>query len=209
MPVAVVDHPLVADKMARLRAWDTDSATFRSLARDLASLLAYEATRSLPTVEVDVRTPLDVHARCRVLAAPGPILVPILRAGLGLLDGALDAIPSATVGVIGLRRDETTFAAEQYCVKLPDDLAGRHAVVLDPMLATGGSLAQTCALLRERGVATLAAIALIAAPEGIERVLAVVPDLDIVCAAIDDHLDERAYIVPGLGDAGDRLFGPA
>ena len=209
MPVAVVDHPLVADKMARLRHRETDSATFRSLARDLASLLAYEATRALPTVEVDVPTPLDVEARCRVLAEPGPILVPILRAGLGLLDGALEAIPSATVGVIGLRRDEATFAAEQYCVKLPDDLRGRHAVVLDPMLATGGSLAQTCVLLRDRGVATIAAIALIASPEGVERVLAAVPDLDIVCAAIDERLDERAYIVPGLGDAGDRLFGPA
>jgi uracil phosphoribosyltransferase len=206
MPLTVVDHPLVSDRVARLRAIDTASAEFRRVTAELSTFLAYEAARALPTTDVNVRTLLDVDAPSKVLGDHTPLLVPILRAGLGLLDGVLAAIPSAEVGLVGLARNEDTHQPEPYCLRLPAELPS-SAFVLDPMLATGGSLVFTLQLLRDRGIAHLTAICLIAAPEGIARVEREVPDAHIVVAAVDSHLDDRAFIVPGLGDAGDRLYG--
>lgn len=206
MGLTVVDHPLVTDRVARLRAADTASAEFRRLTAELSTFLAYEAARTLPTIETAVRTPLDVDAPGRVLAGHTPLLVPILRAGLGLLDGVLAAIPSAEVGLVGLARNEETHQPEPYCLRLPAELPA-SAFVLDPMLATGGSMVWTLRLLRERGIAHLTAICLIAAPEGVAKVESEMPDVHIVVAALDSHLNDQAYIVPGLGDAGDRLYG--
>ena len=206
MALTVVDHPLVSDRVARLRATDTASAEFRRLTAELSTFLAYEACRSLPTEAAAVRTPLDVDAPAQVLPERSPLLVPILRAGLGLLDGVLAAIPSAEVGLVGLARNEETHEPEPYCLRLPAELPP-SAFVLDPMLATGGSMVWTLQLLRDRGVASLTAICLIAAPEGVARVQEELPDVDIVVAALDTHLNDQAFIVPGLGDAGDRLYG--
>jgi uracil phosphoribosyltransferase len=205
----VLDHPLVAHRVTVLRDVATPSPVFRRTVTELASLLAYEATRDLPVEGVRVRTPLDVEAAGARLAAPGPLLVPILRAGLGLLDGFLQVLPEAEVAIVGLRRNEETFEPEQYAAKLPADLAGRAVFILDPMLATGGSLAFTCGMLSARGAARITSVHVIAAPAGVERALAARPDLRIVTAALDPALNEKAYIVPGLGDAGDRLFGQA
>jgi uracil phosphoribosyltransferase len=206
MGLTVVDHPLVSDRVARLRAVDTASAEFRRLTAELSTFLAYEAARELPTVASTVHTPLAVDAPSQILPERTPLLVPILRAGLGLLDGVLIAIPSAEVGLVGLARNEETHEPEPYCLRLPAELPVT-AFVLDPMLATGGSMAWTCRLLRDRGVEHIAALCLIAAPEGVERVLAELPDVSIVTAALDTHLNDDAFIVPGLGDAGDRLYG--
>jgi uracil phosphoribosyltransferase len=206
MPLTVVDHPLVTDRVARLRSTTTASAEFRRVTAELSTFLAYEAGRLLPTVETTVRTPLDMDAPARTLPQRSPLLVPILRAGLGLLDGVVAAIPSAEVGLVGLARNEETHEPEPYCLRLPAELPAT-AFVLDPMLATGGSMAWTCRLLRERGVDTIVAISLIAAPEGVDRVLAELPDVAIVTAALDAELNDQAFIVPGLGDAGDRLYG--
>ena len=207
MPLTVVDHPLVATRVARLRAISTASAEFRRVTSELSTFLAYEATRNLPTVETTVRTPLDVDAPARTLPERTPLVVPILRAGLGLLDGVLAAIPSAEVGLVGLARNEETHQPEPYCIRLPAETVGADAFVLDPMLATGGSMAWTLNLLRERGVDRLTAICLLAAPEGVAAVEAAVPDVSIVTAALDEGLNDLAFIVPGLGDAGDRLYG--
>jgi uracil phosphoribosyltransferase len=207
VPLTVVDHPLVTDRVARLRAESTASAEFRRLTVELSTFLAYEATRSLATVPGTVTTPLGLEAPTRTLPRRSPLLVPILRAGLGLLDGVLAAVPSAEVGLVGLARDEETHEPVPYCIRLPAETRGVDAIVLDPMLATGGSMAWTLRLLRERGVEGLTVISLIAAPEGVARVEADVPDVKVVTAALDDGLDEHAFIVPGLGDAGDRLFG--
>jgi uracil phosphoribosyltransferase len=205
----VLDHPLVAHRVTVLRDVATPSPVFRRTVTELATLLAYEATRDLPVESIKVRTPLDVDAAGSRLAAPGPLLVPILRAGLGLLDGFLSILPEAEVAIVGLRRNEETFEPEQYAAKLPADLRGRAVFVLDPMLATGGSLAFTCGMLTERGAGRITSVHVIAAPAGVERALAARPDLRIVTAALDPTLNEKAYIVPGLGDAGDRLFGQA
>jgi uracil phosphoribosyltransferase len=206
MTLTVVDHPLVTDRVARLRATNTASAEFRRITAELSTFLAYEATRDLPTVETTVRTPLEVDAPARTLPQRAPLLVPILRAGLGLLDGVLAAIPSAEVGLVGLARNEETHQPEAYCIRLPAELPPT-ALVLDPMLATGGSMAWTCRLLKDRGITNITAICLIAAPEGVAHVEAELPDVHIVTAALDTHLNDQAYIVPGLGDAGDRLYG--
>ena len=205
--LTVVDHPLVADRVARLRATTTASAEFRRLTAELSTFLAYEATRDLETVEGTVLTPLGVEAPTRTLPERAPLLVPILRAGLSLLDGVLAAIPSAEVGLVGLARNEETHEPTPYCIRFPATIEGADAIVLDPMVATGGSMAFTLRLLRERGAAKLTAICLLAAPEGVARVEAEVPDVRIITAALDPGLDDRAYIVPGLGDAGDRLYG--
>ena len=205
--LTVVDHPLVADRVARLRATTTASAEFRRLTAELSTFLAYEATRDLETVEGTVLTPLGVEAPTRTLPERAPLLVPILRAGLSLLDGVLAAIPSAEVGLVGLARNEETHEPTPYCIRFPATIEGADAIVLDPMVATGGSMAFTLRLLRERGAAKLTAICLLAAPEGVARVEAEVPDARIITAALDPGLDDRAYIVPGLGDAGDRLYG--
>lgn len=207
--LTIVDHPIVADRVAQLRDPATGGADFRRLVREVAEYLAYEATRDLPTEPVAVRTALGVDAACRRVTAPGPVVVPILRAGLGMLDGVLAALPNAEVGVIGLRRDEESFRPVVYAEKLRDDLAGRDAFIIDPMLATGGSLVAACEMLTARGVARICALALLAAPEGVKHVEERAPSVSIFTAALDDHLNERAFIVPGLGDAGDRLFGPA
>ncbi len=207
--LSIVDHPIVADRVAQLRDPKTGGADFRRIVREVAEYLTYEATRDLASEPVTVRTGLGLDASCRRVIAPGPVVVPILRAGLGMLDGVLAALPNAEVGVIGLRRDEESFRPVVYAEKLRDDLTGREAFVIDPMLATGGSLVAACDMLLDRGVTKLTALALLAAPEGVKHVEEHCPSISIFTAALDDGLNERAFIVPGLGDAGDRLFGPA
>jgi uracil phosphoribosyltransferase len=207
----VVDHPLVAHKLTALRDARTDSPTFRRLADELVTLLAYEATRDVRVEPVEVRTPVGTATGCH-LTKPLPLVVPILRAGLGMLDGMTRLMPTAEVGFLGMVRDESSLIASTYANRLPDDLTGREVFVLDPMLATGGTLVATISLLVERGAARITAICLLAAPEGITRVDEAFRDdagcpITAVVAGVDDRLDERGYIVPGLGDAGDRLYG--
>jgi uracil phosphoribosyltransferase len=212
MRTLVVQHPLIAHKVSLLRDERTDSPTFRRLTDELVMLLAYEATREVATVETTVRTPLTETLGVR-LAKPTPLVVPVLRAGLGMLDGMVRLLPSAEVGFLGMIRDEHTLEASLYANRLPADLTGRHAFVLDPMLATGGTLADATELLLKRGAAQVTAICLLAAPEGIARMERTFPGSEmpvtVVAAALDERLDENGFIVPGLGDAGDRLFGPA
>lgn len=207
MGLLVVDHPLVAHRITVLRDENTPSPVFRRAVAEIAALLAYEATRTLHVDAVTVRTPTGMDAPGVRLQAPGPLLVPILRAGMGLLDGFLNVLPEAEVGIIGLRRNEETFEPEQYAQKLPANLAGRDVYVLDPMLATGGSLAFTCNLLLNRGAENVTAVSVIASPEGVSKVQSLCPTVRIVTAALDPGLNERAFIIPGLGDAGDRLYG--
>jgi uracil phosphoribosyltransferase len=207
MALTIVDHPLVADRVLTLRDERTPSVDFRRITREVASFLTYEATRDLPTDADEVTTPLGLPAKGLRPAIPGPLVVPILRAGLGLLDGVLAALPDAEVGVIGLKRDETTHRPLAYLERLPDDLVGRNVYIVDPMLATGGSLATACAMLRTRGAGAITALCVIAAPEGVERVRQTDPEVRIFTAALDDRLNDQAFIVPGLGDAGDRLYG--
>lgn len=208
VPVAVheVDHPLIADSLTRVRDHTTPNALFRQELERIGMLLIAEATRHLPTHGVQVTTPLTETAG-RVLASQ-PVVVPVLRAGLGLLRPAQYLLPNADVGFIGVARNETTHQPEQYVTKLPDHLGGRACIVLDPMLATGGSLAHTCRLLHDRGVTgTIVIVCVLAAPEGIALLEETGMDLAIYTASIDERLDENAFIVPGLGDAGDRQFG--
>lgn len=207
MPLHVVDHPLVAHRVAVLRDARTGSAEFRRVSGELAGFLVYEATRSLPMRAGSVATPLGLDAPTTTLVDHQPLLVPILRAGLALLDGALAAVPTAEVGLVGLARDEATHEPTPYCVRLPAEMEATFALVLDPMLATGGSLAWTCEMLAARGAGRVGAVCLLAAPEGVAAMADRCPDVDIVVAALDPGLDERAFIVPGLGDAGDRLYG--
>ncbi|TYB49224.1 uracil phosphoribosyltransferase [Actinomadura chibensis] len=210
MQTLAVDHPLVAHKLTTLRDVRTDSPTFRRLADELVTLLAYEATRDVRVTEVTVRTPLVETAGVQ-LASPKPLVVPILRAGLGMLDGMTRLLPTAEVGFLGMIRDEGTLQAETYATRLPDDLSGRQCYVLDPMLATGGTLAAAIRLLFDRGADDVTAICLLAAPEGLKYLEQAFADLDapvrVVTAAIDSHLNEQGFIMPGLGDAGDRLYG--
>jgi uracil phosphoribosyltransferase len=209
MRIHVADHPLIAHKLTTLRDQKTDSPTFRRLADELVTLLAYEATRDVRTTEVDVVTPV-AHARGSRLARPRPLVVPVLRAGLGMLDGMCRLLPSAEVGFLGLVRDEETLVATTYASRLPDSLAGRQVYVLDPMLATGGTLVAVIELLIARGADQVTAICLLAAPEGLAfletRFGSGVP-VAIVTAGVDERLNDQGYIVPGLGDAGDRLYG--
>lgn len=210
MRIQVADHPLVDHKLTALRDERTDSPTFRRLADELVTLLAYEATRGVRAEPVTVRTPVAT-AHGRRLAAPKPLVVPILRAGLGMLDGMVRLLPTAEVGFLGMVRDESTLTASTYARRLPDDLSKRQCFVLDPMLATGGTLAATMDFLAARGAADVTVICLLAAPEGLRRLETAVAGLEapvtVVTAAVDDRLDERGFIVPGLGDAGDRLYG--
>ncbi|MGL5857913.1 MAG: uracil phosphoribosyltransferase [Angustibacter sp.] len=210
MRVHVADHPLVAHKLTALRDETTDSPTFRRLADELVTLLAYEATREVRVQPVQVRTPVDVAEGVR-LAAPKPLVVPILRAGLGMLDGMVRLLPTAEVGFLGMVRDERTLTATTYANRIPEDLSGRQCYVLDPMLATGGTLATAVRYLVDKGADHVTAICLLSAPEGIAHVEAEVGELgvpvSVVTAGMDARLDERGYIVPGLGDAGDRLYG--
>ncbi|RKT16933.1 uracil phosphoribosyltransferase [Streptomyces sp. 1114.5] len=210
MRLHVVDHPLVAHKLSTLRDERTDSPTFRRLTDELVTLLAYEATRDVRTDEVEITTPVAVTLGTR-LSYPRPLVVPILRAGLGMLDGMTRLLPTAEVGFLGMVRNEETLEASTYATRMPDDLSGRQVYVLDPMLATGGTLVAAIRMLIERGATDVTAVVLLAAPEGVEvmhRELAGLP-VTVVTAALDERLNENGYIVPGLGDAGDRLYGTA
>ena len=202
----VMDHPLVQHKVAILRDISTGTKQFKELVSELAVLLAYEATRDLPLEDVDVQTPVDV-AHCKMLAGKKMAIVPILRAGLGMVEGVQTLVPSAKVGHIGLYRDPDTLQPVEYYCKLPADIEERDVFVVDPMLATGGSAADAIKLIKEKGAKRIKFLGLIAAPEGIEKLRTAHPDVDIYVAALDSHLNDHGYIVPGLGDAGDRIFG--
>jgi uracil phosphoribosyltransferase len=210
MRVHIADHPLIAHKLTALRDKNTDSPTFRRLADELVTLLAYEATRQVRVEPVDIETPV-AQTRGVKLASPKPLVVPILRAGLGMLDGMVRLLPSAEVGFLGMVRNEETLLATTYANRLPDDLSGRQCYVLDPMLATGGTLATAIRYLVDLGADDITAITLLCAPEGIKNLETAIADLDvpvsIVTGAMDEKLNDRGYIVPGLGDAGDRLYG--
>jgi uracil phosphoribosyltransferase len=210
MRTLVVDHPLVAHKLTVLRDETTDSPTFRNLAAELVTLLAYEATRDVRVEDHDIVTPVAPTTGVK-LASPRPLVVPILRAGLGMLDGMMRLLPTAEVGFLGMVRNEETLEASTYAERLPDDLSGRQCYVLDPMLATGGTLAAAIKFLTDRGADDITAVCLLAAPEGCARLEQELTGLDVpvtvVVAAMDDHLNDKGYIVPGLGDAGDRLYG--
>ena len=204
--VKIVDHPLIQHKISLMRDRNTGTKEFRDLVSEIATLLCYEATRDLPTEEVEVETPIAL-ARTHVLAGRKLALVPILRAGLGMVDGVLEMLPTAKVGHIGLYRDPETLDPVEYYCKLPSDVAERDLLVLDPMLATGGSAIAAIEFIKKRGGKNIRLVNMIAAPEGIKAVREAHPDVDIYVAAIDQGLNEHGYIVPGLGDAGDRLFG--
>jgi len=204
--VIEVDHPLVQHKLGLLRDRETETHLFRQLVNELTLLLTYEATKDLATEEVEVETPLE-RTRVRRISGKKVAICPILRAGMGMLDGVLSLISGARVGFIGLYRDEETLEAVEYYVKLPNDIAERDVILLDPMLATGNSTAAAVSRVKEAGATSIRLIALIAAPEGIARVSEQHPDVRIVVASIDRALNEKGYIVPGLGDAGDRLYG--
>lgn len=210
MKVHVADHPLVSHKLTVLRDRETDSPTFRRLAEELVTLLAYEATRDVRVELVEVTTPVTTATGVR-LSEPRPLVVPILRAGLGMLEGMQRLLPTAEVGFLGMIRDEETLEASTYAERLPDDLSNRQCYVLDPMLATGGTLAAAIDFLVERGADHITAITLLAAPEGIARLEEELEDVDVpvllVTAGLDERLNDQGYIVPGLGDAGDRLYG--
>jgi uracil phosphoribosyltransferase len=206
MDVRVVDHPLAAARLTTLRDERTDNAAFRGALRDLTLMLVYEATRDAPSEEITIRTPLAETAGSR-LARP-PLLVPVLRAGLGMVERAHTLIPEALVGFIGVARDEQTHQPTPYLESLPEDLSGRPVFVLDPMLATGGSMVHALGLLHGRGAVDITVICVVVAPEGIAALERAAPNVRLYTATIDDGLNDVAYIVPGLGDAGDRQFGP-
>jgi uracil phosphoribosyltransferase len=201
-----VTHPLVQHKLSYLRDKSTPTVHFRKLVEEVTLLLVYEATKEFPTEEVEIETPLE-RTRVPRIAGKKVAVCPVLRAGVGMLDGVLSLISSARVGFIGMYRDEETLEAVQYFVKLPEDMSDRDAIVLDPMLATGNSSTAAITVVKEAGAKSVVLVCLVAAPPGIDRVHAEHPDVHIVCAAIDRGLNERGFIVPGLGDAGDRLYG--
>ncbi|MCV7178433.1 uracil phosphoribosyltransferase [Mycolicibacterium sphagni] len=206
MDVSVIDHPLARARLTTLRDERTDNAAFRSALRDLTQMLVYEATRDALCEEITVRTPMADTVGAR-LAAP-PLLVPVLRAGLGMVDQAHALIPEAQVGFVGVARDETTHQPTPYLQSLPDDLSAHPVMVLDPMLATGGSMVYTIGLLHDRGARDICVVCVVCAPEGIAALEKAAPHARLFTATIDDGLNDIAYIVPGLGDAGDRQFGP-
>ncbi len=205
MQTLIVEHPLAAARLTTLRDERTDNANFRAALRELAVMLVYEATRSMAVETVPVRTPVG-DTTGTALVNP-PLLVPVLRAGLGMADAAFGLLPEARMGFVGLARDEVTFAPRAYLESLPESLHGRPVLVLDPMLATGGSLQHCCTLLAQRGATDITVICVLAAPEGLRRLADSGLPLRVVTASVDERLNERAFIVPGLGDAGDRQFG--
>lgn len=204
--VVIMDHPLILHKLTILRDVNTGSKEFRELVKEVSTLLAYEATRELSVEEIEIETPI-MKTKGYALSGKKVGLVPILRAGLGMVDGMLDLLPAAKVGHIGLYRDPETLEPVEYYCKLPQDVQSRDIMVLDPMLATGGSAIAAIDFLKEYGCVNIKLVCILAAPEGLEKMKAAHPDVDIYVAAVDEKLNDHAYIVPGLGDAGDRLFG--
>lgn len=203
--LTVMDHPLVSHKLAVIRDKNTPAGIFRTTVKELTLLEAYEATRHLNTVAKEVETPLATTT-CQVISGHEPVIVPILRSGLAMLDGILEIIPNAPVGHLGMYRNEETHEPTEYYAKMPPAVATRQAIIIDPMLATGGSLIAAIKAMRKRGVKDLVAMVIVAAPEGVKAVLDADPDIRLFTCALDDHLNENAYIVPGLGDAGDRIY---
>lgn len=204
--IVVLDHPLIKHKLTFIRDKNTGSKEFRELVKEVSMLMAYEVTRDLPLEEIEIETPVSM-TKSQVISGKKVGLVPILRAGLGMVDGMLSILPAARVGHIGLYRDPETLKPVEYYCKLPQDIEERELIVLDPMVATGGSVIAGIQFLKDKGANSVKLVCLIAAPEGIEAIQKVHPDVDIYVASIDERLNEHAYIVPGLGDAGDRLFG--
>lgn len=204
--VTVFDHPLISHKISILRDEKTGSKQFRELIEEIAMLMGYEAMRDLPTQEIVVKTPITT-AKTKVIAGKKLAIVPILRAGLGMVGGILALVPSAKVGHIGLYRDHVTHEPHEYYCKLPEDIDKRLVIILDPMLATGGSASAAVNFIKQRGCNHIKFMSIIAAPEGIERLTSDHPDVEIYCGCVDEKLNENKYIVPGLGDAGDRIFG--
>ncbi|HJG86961.1 uracil phosphoribosyltransferase [Pseudoflavonifractor capillosus] len=204
--VHVLDHPLLQHKLSILRDERTGVKDFREVVSEIATLMCYEATRDLPLEEVEIKTPVST-GKFKVLSGKKLAIVPVLRAGLGMVDGILTLIPSAKVGHIGLYRDPQTLEPVEYYCKMPNDISERDVIILDPMLATGGSASAAIQFIKNYGVKHIKLMNIIAAPEGIERVHKDHPDVDIYCAAVDEKLNDHGYIVPGLGDAGDRIFG--
>ena len=204
--VMVFDHPLIQHKVSLMRDKNTTSKEFRDLAREVAMLMAYEVTRDLPTMDVEIETPI-CPTTVKMLKGLDVAIVPILRAGLGFVDGMLQIIPNAKIGHVGLYRDPETHEPVEYYCKLPEDIDKRKVIIVDPMLATGGSAVAAVDFVKKRGAKDIKLMFLIAAPEGIEALTKAHPDVDIYIAARDEHLNDNAYIVPGLGDAGNRIFG--
>ncbi len=204
--LVVMHHPLIQHKLTYLRDKNTGSKDFRQLVSEIAMLLCYEATRDLPLEETTVETPVGV-ARAKVIAGRKLAFIPILRAGLGMVDGVLSLVPAAKVGHIGLYRDPKTLKPVEYYSKLPNDIDQRDVIVLDPMLATGGSSIDSVSIIKKSHPKSIKFMCIIAAPEGIKAFTVAHPDVQLYCAAVDDHLNKNGYIVPGLGDAGDRIFG--
>ena len=202
----VISHPLIQHKLSILRREDTSTKDFRELVNEIAMLMGYEVSRDLPLEEVEIQTPITKTVQ-KQLSGKKLAIVPILRAGIGMVDGFLSLVPAAKVGHVGLYRDEETLQPVEYFCKLPQDIAERDVIVVDPMLATGGSAADAITMLKKRGAKNLRLMCLISSPEGVEFVQKAHPDVDIYVAGIDEKLNEHGYIVPGLGDAGDRLFG--
>ena len=206
LKVNVIDHPLIQHKLTLMRCKETGTKDFRELLEEIAMLMAYEITRDFPLKEIDVETPV-AKCKAKVLAGKKVGVVPILRAGLGMLNGVVNMIPAARVGHVGMYRDPKTLKPVEYYCKLPGDVEERTLIVVDPMLATGGSSAAALDLLKQKGAKSMILMCLVAAPEGIRLVNEAHPDVPVYVAAIDDHLNDKGYIVPGLGDAGDRIFG--
>lgn len=204
--VVVFDHPLIQHKLTLMRDKTTGSKVFRELVGEVAMLMCYEATRDLPTQEVLVETPISV-AKAKTIEGRKLAFVPILRAGTGMLEGMLSLVPAAKVGHIGLYRDEETLKPVEYYNKLPSDIHERDVIVLDPMLATGGSAADAITIIKRNNPRSIKFLCIIAAPEGVQKLTSAHPDVDVFCAAMDEKLNENGYIVPGLGDCGDRIFG--
>ncbi len=204
--VTILDHPLIQHKLSILRDVKTGAKEFRELIEEITMLVGYEATRDLPLKEIEIQTPVT-KTKTKVLSGRKLAIIPILRAGLGMVEGMLSLIPAAKVGHIGLYRDPVTVQPVEYYCKLPEDISEREVIVVDPMLATGGSASDAITMLKKRGVTDIRMMCIIAAPEGIEKLMTDHPDIQLYCATQDERLNEHSYIVPGLGDAGDRIFG--